>query len=145
MQRLVSVHERKTSDHFVISIEPGRDKVLRVVTKKFEEGEHSKTSVLKLLELALLLLVTEVGLSKLKVTKNTPVVNGSDEENNLCPSKSRDVINGGNSVGDVVCRNSWCDIETETVSLGSNVSKNGERGSTTVFELGGTVFIELFL
>jgi len=115
------------------------------VTEQLKEGKHGKTSVLKLLKLALLLLVTEIGLSEIKVTEDTPVVDGSDEEDDLGPAKSGDVVDGGDSVGDVVGGDSGGDVVSEAVGLGGDVSEDGEHADASVLELGGAVFVELLL
>jgi hypothetical protein len=142
---LISIHERKSSNHPIIPIKSRTNKVLRIMTKKFKEGKHGKTSMLKLLKLPLLLLITEVGLSKRKVTKDTPVVDGTDEEDHLSPTEGGDVIDGSDTVGDVVGGDSGGNIESETVGFGGDVSEDGEHGGTSVFEFGGAVFVEFFL
>ena len=73
------VDERKSSDEVVHTIESRGYKVLAIVTEKLKNGKHSKTSVLKLVKLALLkLLGLKVGLSELEVSKESPVVNSSN-------------------------------------------------------------------
>ena len=142
---LVSVDERKSSDHVVKSIESGLDEVLGVVTQQLKEGKHGKTSMLKFLELALVLLITEVGLSEAEVSEDTPVINGSNEEDDLGPSEGGDEIDGGDTVWDVVGGDTGCDVVSEAVGLGGNVSEDGEHADTSVLELGSAVFGELLL
>jgi hypothetical protein len=68
-------------------------KVLTVVTEKLKHGNHGKTSVLQFLELTLLeFFLVEVELSGIEVTKESPVVNGSDEEEDLSPAEGWDGV-----------------------------------------------------
>jgi hypothetical protein len=39
------------------------------------------------------------GFPAFKISKETPVVNGTDQEDDLSPAKSKDGINGSNTVG----------------------------------------------
>jgi len=111
----------------VQSIESRGNKVLAIVTEKLKSGKHGKASVLKLVKLALLKFPRlEVGLSNLEVSKESPVVNSSNEEDDLGPSKRRNGINGGYTVGNVLACKSRGNIKGETVGLSSNVSKNGK-------------------
>jgi hypothetical protein len=113
------------------------------VTEKLKNGKHSKTSVLKLVKLALLkFLGLKIGLSELEVSKESLVVNSSNEEDDLGPSKGRDGINGGYTVGNILACKSRGNIEGETVGFGSNVSKNGKLGNTSVLKFGSAVLVE---
>jgi len=113
------------------------------MTEQFQDGKHGNTSVLKLTKLTLLHhLRLKRKLANLEVSKDTPVVNGTNEENNLGPSKSRDGINGSNTIGDISALEARGDVEGETVDLLNNVSKNGKLGNTSVLELSSSVLVE---
>ena len=97
------------------------------MTEKLKSGKHGKTSVLQFLSLTpLKSLWGKFRLSNLEVSKESPVVNSSNEEDDLGPSKSRDGINGSYTVGNVLACKSRGNIKGETVGLSSNVSKNGK-------------------
>ena len=116
------------------------------MTEKLKNGKHGNASVLKLVELKLgKVLISKLksrGLSLLEVSKNSPVVNGSNEEDDLGPSKGRDGINGGNSVGNILACKSRGNVEVETGNFLNNVSYNGKLGNTSVLKLGSTVLSE---
>ena len=86
----------------VQAIESGLNQVLRVVTKELKEGKHGKTSVLQLVELEFLKVVLSNGLlARFERSKEAIVVDGSNEEENLHPSKGWDGGDGSNTVGDI--------------------------------------------
>jgi hypothetical protein len=140
------IEERESGDEVVKTVESGRDSVLGVVTEELEDGEHGNTSVLELVELTLLELSrVERGLALLEVSEVSPVVDGTDQEDNLGPSKSRDDIKCGNTIGDIRTRNSRGDVKGESEELGNDVSDNSELGNTSVLELSGAVLVESVL
>lgn len=140
------VDERKTGDEVVIPIKSWNGKVLRIVTDELEEGKHGKTSVLKFGRLTL---GKDIGWQVQNTgggSEPSVSLDASNEGNNLDPSKEGHGINGGNTVGEVVCAQLTGDqIVTETVGLGGDVSEDGELGDTAVLELGEAVFVELLL
>jgi hypothetical protein len=129
---LVSVHERKTGDHVIVSIESRRYEVLRVVTKEFKDRKHSKTTMLEFLKSTLLFFSLEVGLSNIEISEPSADINGSNEENNLCPSKSRDCVDSGNSIWYISACDSGGDVESPAEELRDNVSNNSELSDTAI-------------
>ena len=109
------VKEGKASDEVVISIH-ATNKLLGIMTKKFEGCDHGKTAVVELLGLKLLQLLRALVLG-LSVTKDKEaiVVNSSDQKEHLEPAKSRDGGDGSDSTGDRCARNTWGNIEGEFV------------------------------
>jgi hypothetical protein len=113
------------------------------VTEELHGGEHGNTSVLELSELTLLELSgIKRGLARVEVSEVSPVVDGADQEDDLGPSKSRDGIKGGNTIGDIGTWDSRGDVEGESEEFGDDVSDNSELGNTSVFELSGAVLVE---
>lgn len=113
------------------------------MTKQLKNGKHSKTSVLKLLGLEILLGSSDVLLSEFEVSKDTVVVNGSNEENNLSPAEGRNGLQGGNTVGDISGGElSGDEVVVGAGDLGDNVPNDGELGDASVLELGGAVLVE---
>lgn len=103
------------------------------MAEQFQHGKHSNTSVLEFAEGSLLgNFSSHVKLSQFEVTKETIVVNGTDEEKHLRPSEGRDGIEGSNSVRDIAASKSRGDIKRESEELRNNISENGELGNTSV-------------
>jgi len=137
------VKEGKSSDKLFHTIKSRLYKVLGVMTEQLKGGKHGKTSVLKLLKLKLLKSgLTKLRLAIIEISKETPVINGTDEEDHLGPSKGRDGINGSNTIGNLGTGNTGGDVKVKTVHLLDNISNHGELGNTSVLKLGGTVLIE---
>jgi hypothetical protein len=137
------IEERESGDEVVKTVESSGDSVLRVVTEELEDGEHGNASVLELVELTLLELSRFEGwLARFEVSKVSVVVNGTDQEDNLGPSKSGDGRKGGNTIGDIGACNSRGDVEGKSEELGDDVSDNSELGNTSVLELSGAVLVE---
>jgi hypothetical protein len=137
------IEERESGDEVVKTVESSGDSVLRVVTEELEDGEHGNASVLELVELTLLELSgIELGLARVEVSKVSPVVDGTDQEDDLGPSKSRDGLKCGNTIGDIGTWNTRGDIEGESEELGDDVSDNSELGNTSVLELSSAVLVE---
>jgi len=78
-------------------------------------------------------------LSSIEVSKESPVVNRSNEEDHLGPAKSRDGINGSNTVGDRRAWDSWGNVEWEAVNFLDNVTNYGKLGNTSVLEFRSAV------
>ncbi len=132
------VKEGKSGDEVVKSVESRLDKVLGVVTEQLKDGEHGKTSVLKLLESTLLVLTLEVGLSNVEVSEPSTDIDSSDGEDDLGPAESGDGIDGSNTVGDIGARNSRSDVESPAEDLRGDVSDDGELGNTSVCNIKGS-------
>ena len=82
------VEEWKSSDEVIKSVKSWRHQILRVVTKQLQDGKHGNTAVLKFGEGSLPSdFRCHVKLSKLEFTKESIVVNGSNEEEHLCPNE----------------------------------------------------------
>ena len=140
------VKEGKASDQVVQAIESGLDQVLRVMTQKLKNGELGQTSVLQLVELEFLKVVLSNGVfARFKVSKEAIVVDGSNEEENLQPSKGRDRREGSNTVGYIGKLETRSNLSGETVDFLDDISDNCQLGNTSVLELSGTVEIEGFL
>lgn len=143
LQILNLVKEGKSSEQVVKTVESRLDKILTVVTEELEGGKHSNASVLELTQLTLLHDLRVKGkLTNLEVSEETPVVNGTDEEDDLSPAKGRDGTNGSNTIGNIGTGNTRSNVEREAVDLLHNISKNGKLGYTSVLKLGSTVLIE---
>jgi hypothetical protein len=137
------IEERKSGDEVVKTVESGVDHVLCVVTEELHGGEHGNASVLELIELTLLELSgVEFGLARFEVSEVSVVVNGTDQEDHLGPAKSRDGLNGGNTIGDIGAWNARGDVEGESEEFGDDVSDNSKLGNTSVLELSGAVLVE---
>ena len=126
------VKEWETSDQVIKTIKAGLHKVLRVVTKEFKDRKHSKTTMLEFLKSTLLFFSLEVGLSNIEISEPSADINGSNEENNLCPSKSRDCVDSGNSIWYISACDSGGDVESPTEELRDNVSNNSELSDTAI-------------
>ena len=129
------VEERKSRDEIIKAIESRRDQVLGVVTEQLQGRKHGKTSMLKFWKRALLRLIGgEVGLAGGEVTKESIVVNGSDEEEHLGPAKSRNGIDGSHTVWDISERKSRGDFAWPAEDLRHDVSKDAELANTSVLK-----------
>ena len=105
------------------------------MTEQFQDSKHSKTSVLEFRESTLLGLGRfKVWLAGVEVSEETVVVDGTDEEEHLGPSESRDGINGGNTVWDIGECKSRGNFTRETEVLRDDVSEDGKLGDTAVLE-----------
>ena len=103
------------------------------MTEELHGGEHGKASVLEFLKGTLLgLFRGKDWLSRLEISEESVVVNGSDEEDHLCPSESRDSIDGGNSVWNIGESESWGDVSWESEGLWDDVSEDAKLGNTSV-------------
>ena len=116
------------------------------MTEQLNNGQHSQTSVLEFTELTLL----EFFGGQLRVEfgeeESTPVVDGSNQEDHLGPSQSRDSLDGGDTVGDGVGVEFTGDkVVVGTGEFGEDVSEDGKLGDTSVLEFGSTVLVEFFL
>jgi hypothetical protein len=108
---------------------------LGVVTEQFHGGEHSKTSVLELGKGTLLGLRSIKGrLAGVEVSEETVIVDGTNEEEHLGPSESRDGINGGNTVWDIGECKARGNFTRETEDLRDDVSDDAKLGDTAVLE-----------
>ena len=106
-----------------------------VVAEQFQGGKHSKTSVLELGKSTLLgLLGIKVWLARVEVSEETIVVDGTDEKEHLGPSKSRDGVNGGNTVWDIGECKARGDFTRETEDLRDDVSENAKLADAAVLE-----------
>jgi hypothetical protein len=127
------IKEWKSGDKVVKTIESWGDQVLGVVTQQLHGGKHGKTSVLELGKRALLgFSSVKVWLATVEVTKETVVVNGTDEEEHLCPAEGRDGIDGSNTVWDIGEGKAWGDLTRPAEHLRDDVSENAKLGNTTV-------------
>ena len=113
------------------------------MTKELEEGKHGNASVLEFVQLELV----EVGLTDglhatFEVSEESPVVDGTDQEEDLDPTKGGDGLECGNTIGNILAGKTGGDVEIETVCLGGNVSKNGKHTDASVLDLGLTVLVE---
>jgi hypothetical protein len=84
----------------------------------------------------------KLGLAGFEVTQVSIVVNGTDQEEDLGPAKSRDGVDGGNTVGDVSELEAGGDFARESVDFRENVTKDGKLGNTSVLEFGSAVLVE---
>ena len=108
------------------------------MTEELHGCEHGKTSVLEFLKGTLLgLFRGKDWLSRLEISEESVVVNGSDEEDHLCPSESRDGIDGGNSVWNIGESESWGDVSWESEGLWDDVSEDAKLGNTSVLYFRG--------
>mmetsp|Transcript_18639 Transcript_18639/g.26299 ORF Transcript_18639/g.26299 Transcript_18639/m.26299 type:complete len:210 (+) Transcript_18639:51-680(+) len=133
------VEERKTCDE-VVTVVGG------IVTDKFGDGKHGKTSVLKLLKLTLgEFFGLKVGLSGGKVSKGSLAVDNTNSGDDLDPSKEGDNRDGIKTIGDVGVVDAGGDVSSPTPDLRGDVSKDGKLGNTAVLELSSAVLVELLL
>ena len=129
------VEEWKSSDEVVKTVESWGNQVLRVVTQQFHGGKHGKTSVLELGKSALLSLSrVKVWLAAVEVTKETVVVNRSNEEEHLGPAEGRDGIDGGNTVWDIGEGKAGGDLTRPTEHLWYDVSDHAKLSDTAVLQ-----------
>ena len=120
------------------AIESWGNKVLGVVTEQFHGSKHGNTSVLEFAEDSLFGdLWFQVWLSKFEISEESVVVDGSNEEDHLGPSESRDGINGGNSVWNIGESESWGDVSWESEGLWDDVSEDAKLGNTSVLYFRG--------
>jgi hypothetical protein len=106
------------------------------VTQQFQDRKHGNTSVLEFGEGSLLSdFWGQVKLSELEVTKETVVVNSSNEEEHLGPAKGRDGVQGSNTVRNIGAGKSRGDLTRESEEFRNNISNNGELGDTSVLQL----------
>lgn len=140
------VDEGESGDEVVKTIKSRLGKVLAVVTEKLEDGEHGKTSVLKLSGLTLDEdVIGEVELSSGGAVEAV-VLNASNKSDDLDPSEEGDSVDGGDTVGDIVGAEAIRgEVVSESVSLGGDVSEDGKHANTAVLELSKTVLVELLL
>merc|ERR1711920_135928 len=110
------VDEWKSSDKLVHTVESRLDQVLTVMTEKFKHSNHSKTSVLQFLKLTLCkFFFIKIKLSSREISEESPVVNSSYKEEDLCPSKGRDCFKSSKSVWNICELDSWGDFSWESV------------------------------
>jgi len=131
------------------------------MTEQFQCSEHCKPAILNFLSLTLCKnFWAEIRLSLLnkseevsetnttwdkqiwpidrtydiEISEEAPVVDGSNEEEHLGPSESRNVAQGSYTVTDGFGSNSAIQVEAvvESVKLGHDVSDNSKHGNTTV-------------
>jgi hypothetical protein len=136
------VKKGKAGDH--VKVSGGGHQVLAIVTEQLQHGEHGNTSMLELRKLGPLLNLngTEGGLAAIKVSQDSPVVNGANGEDDLEPAKSGEGINGGNAVGDIRESEARGGITRKGVELRDDVSDNAKLGDTSVLELGSAVLVK---
>jgi hypothetical protein len=129
------VKEWKSGDEVIESIKSRRHQVLGVVTQQFQDGKHGNTSVLEFGEGSLRGdFWGQVKLSELEVTKETVVVNGSNEEEHLGPAKGRDGVQGSNSVRNICAGKTRGDLTRESEEFWNNISNNSKLGNTSVLK-----------
>ena len=143
--RYLIVQEREAGDEIVKSIKSWRDKVLAVVTEEFQDCQHGQAAVLQLVQLEIINFTTHGFLARIKVTEEAIVVDGTDGEEHLHPSKGWDGFNGGDTVGDRGAWDTGSNVKGEAEDFRNNVSDDGELRDTSVFELGRAVLVERFL
>jgi len=122
--------------------------VAQVVTDELGNGEHSKTSVLKFLSLALEQSFRVHGFSDLsdfEVSVLASVLNVSNSSDHLDPSEEGNGLDGGKTVRDIGELGSEGDFTTPLVSLRGDVSENSELSNTSVLQFGSTELVELLL
>ena len=116
---------------------------MTVVTEKFKSSKHSNTSMLQFLKLTLLKYIrVKIWLSDLEVSKVSIVVYSSNKEEDLCPSKWWNFVDGSNTIGYFRTWKSWSNVEVKTVGFLYNVSYTSELSNTSVLKLGSTVLVE---
>ena len=74
----------------------------------------------------------KVWLATVKVTEETVVVNGTDEEEHLGPAEGRDSIDGGNTVWHIGEGKAWGDLTRETEHFRDDVSENAKLADAAV-------------
>jgi len=116
------------------------------MTEQLKESKHSKTSIAEFIHLELLNIILSNWLhAEFEASKESIVVSGTDQEEDLQPSKSRDGINGSNTIGDFRAWKTRGNVEWETVGFRGNVSQHSQHAHTSVLEFGSTVGVEGFL
>jgi len=119
---------------------------LGVVTGQFEEGQHSKTSVLEFLCLALeVFFGFQVQVADGEATEVSGGLDDSNGPDNLQPSQQWNGGNCGVSGGDGVEGDAGGDVTGEVVGLGGDVSQNSQHADTSVLQFGQSVLVESFL
>ena len=99
--------------------------MLRVVTKEFKGGKHGQAAVVKFLGLGFGIHFFDtllVGQCTRTAVGGELEINETNEGNDLSPTKSRDGLNGGNTVGDGRARKARSNVDGETVCLRGNVT-----------------------
>jgi len=143
-KRLV-VDERKSGDEVVKTVVVSGQS-LAVVTGQFEEGQHSKTSVLEFLCLTLeVFFGFQVKVTNIEATEVSGGLNDTNGPDNLQPSQKRNHADGGVSGRDRVEWDSGGDVTGKVVGLGGDVSQNGQHANASVFQFGQSVLVESFL
>ena len=115
------------------------------MTEKFQSGKHCKTTILEFVELELLDVTTDRLLSNVEVTKDSVVVDSSNQKENLGPSEEGNRIDGGDTVGNVRELEARSNLTREAINLLDHVSNNCQHTNTSVLELRGPVLIKSFL
>ena len=142
---LVAIEERETSDE-VITLVHATNEHLRIMAEKLKDGDHRKATVLELLHLELSELLSGLALALgVSKDKDSPVVNGADEEEHLQPAEGGDSLNGGDTIGDGGEGEARSDIARESVHLRHDVSNDSKLGNTAVLEFSGSILVELSL
>lgn len=128
------------------AIKSGLNQVLGVMAEKFKGGKHGNAAVLELRELASLkFFLVEFRLASIEVSKETIVIDSTNEEENLGPSKSWDSVDCSNTVGNGRAWNSRGNVKGETVDFLYDVSNHSKLCNTAMFELSSAVLGKSFL
>lgn len=110
------------------------------MTKKLQESQHRKTSILQFIKLELFQVwLANWFFANVEVSKEAIVVSGANEEEHLQPSKGWDCFNGSDTVGDIGECYTRSDFTRETEDFWNNVTDHSKHADTSVFELGSTV------
>lgn len=119
------------------------DKTLGIVSQKLQDGNHGKAAVRQLLLLSLLQLLGRLSAAGgVTQDQEATVVDGTDQEEHLHPTKGRHSLDGGNTVGDGLEGHTRGDLTRELEDLRHDVANDGKLGHAAVLQLGSTVVSE---
>jgi hypothetical protein len=85
---------------------------------------------------------SQVWFSAVEVSEESVVVNGSNGEEDLCPAKSGDGIDGSNTIGDLSAWQAWSDVPAESVHFRDDVSNDCQLSNAAVLEFSSSVLVK---